>query len=57
MFRSSLHQMRMAFVAATAGPATPDTDPATQEAGSATAATGPATTETMTPGDDPPEEA
>jgi hypothetical protein len=50
MFRSSLHQMRMAFVAATAGPETTDTGPETTEAG-------PETTETMTSGDDPPEEA
>jgi hypothetical protein len=57
MFRSTLHQMRMAFVAATAGPATPDTDPAMRETGTATAETGPETTETATPGDDAPEEA
>ena len=50
MFRSTLHQMRMAFVAVTAGPAAPDTDPATRE-------TGPETTETVTPGDDSSEEA
>ncbi len=65
MFRSTLHQMRMAFVAATTSPARPhtdpaatqETDPATQETGSATAETGPETTETVTPGDDSPEEA
>jgi hypothetical protein len=43
MFRSTLHQMRMAFVAAAAGSATPET--------------GSAAPETVSPGDDSPEEA
>jgi hypothetical protein len=43
MFRSTLHQMRMAFVAAAAGSAAPET--------------GSAAPETVSPGDDSPEEA